>query len=338
RMRLEWISAAESVKFAQVMNEFTQRITELGANRRLVDIRNITDAEEKMSASGSATTPVGANCVRPPHYADVAQTEEQMRKRAIELLNSGEVNRILAWKKGDFEYYPEPSFFTTAEEIEQDFVYNRFCAANLTKYLMAAPWLGGRQFEGKTAIFLKPCDSHSFNRLLEENLANREKTHIIGVACGGNVYVEEMEEIGLLEKCQVCEKTEHAVFDEVIGEVSRNPSKDRMEMVDALDAMTGEERFAFWQEQLSKCIRCNACRNTCPVCNCKKCVFSGDNYDMVSKVNTTEFEGQMFHAVRAFHVAGRCSDCGECSRTCPQDIPIHLLNRKLIKVDMQKGE
>jgi ferredoxin len=39
----------------------------------------------------------------------------------------------------------------------------------------------------------------------------------------------------------------------------------------------------------------------------------------------------MFHLIRAYHVAGRCTDCGECSRVCPQGIPLHLLNRKLIK-------
>ena len=39
----------------------------------------------------------------------------------------------------------------------------------------------------------------------------------------------------------------------------------------------------------------------------------------------------MFHVIRAFHVAGRCTDCGECSRVCPQSIPLHLLNRKFIK-------
>ena len=39
----------------------------------------------------------------------------------------------------------------------------------------------------------------------------------------------------------------------------------------------------------------------------------------------------MFHIIRAFHVAGRCTDCGECSRVCPQGIPLHLFNRKFIK-------
>ena len=43
--------------------------------------------------------------------------------------------------------------------------------------------------------------------------------------------------------------------------------------------------------------------------------------------------------IRAFHVAGRCTDCGECSRVCPQGIPLHLFNRKFIKdIDTFYGE
>lgn len=50
-----------------------------------------------------------------------------------------------------------------------------------------------------------------------------------------------------------------------------------------------------------------------------------------NKAASTSFEENMFHIIRAFHVAGRCTDCGECSRVCPQHIPLHLLNRKFIK-------
>ena len=39
----------------------------------------------------------------------------------------------------------------------------------------------------------------------------------------------------------------------------------------------------------------------------------------------------MYHIIRAWHVAGRCTDCGECSRVCPQRIPLHRINRKFIK-------
>ena len=52
---------------------------------------------------------------------------------------------------------------------------------------------------------------------------------------------------------------------------------------------------------------------------------------MRNKAAADTFEEKMFHIIRAFHVAGRCTDCGECSRVCPQHIPLHLLNRKFIK-------
>ena len=45
----------------------------------------------------------------------------------------------------------------------------------------------------------------------------------------------------------------------------------------------------------------------------------------------SDFEENNFHIIRAFHVAARCTDCGECSRVCPQNIPLHLLNRKFIR-------
>ena len=103
--------------------------------------------------------------------------------------------------------------------------------------------------------------------------------------------------------------------------------------------MTPDERFEFWQNELSKCIRCNACRNVCPACTCEKCVFDNDNSGVAQKAAQTSFEESNFHIIRAFHVAGRCTDCGECSRVCPQGIPLHLFNRKFIKdIDEFYGE
>ena len=101
--------------------------------------------------------------------------------------------------------------------------------------------------------------------------------------------------------------------------------------VEKLEKMTADERFAFWQNELSKCIRCNACRDVCPACTCEKCVFGNPNSGVENKAAANSFEERMFHIIRAFHVCGRCTDCGECSRVCPQNIPLHLLNRKFIK-------
>jgi L-lactate utilization protein LutB len=35
--------------------------------------------------------------------------------------------------------------------------------------------------------------------------------------------------------------------------------------------------------------------------------------------------------IRAFHNAGRCTDCGECDRVCPVGIPISKIMKKLTK-------
>ena len=101
--------------------------------------------------------------------------------------------------------------------------------------------------------------------------------------------------------------------------------------VKAIEAMSPDERFAFWRSELSRCIRCNACRNVCPACSCLQCVFDNPSSGVASKASPDTFEEQMYHIIRAFHVAGRCTDCGECSRVCPQNIPLHLINRKFIK-------
>ena len=45
RVRLEWVSAAEGVKFAKTMQEFTDCVKKLGKNTRMVDWRSISNEE-----------------------------------------------------------------------------------------------------------------------------------------------------------------------------------------------------------------------------------------------------------------------------------------------------
>ena len=84
---------------------------------------------------------------------------QELITRAKELLADGTVSRVLGWKKGDMGWDPEPAYFEKEEDLK-DFVYNPFCGANLSKYLIAAGKL-----EGTTLVFLKPCDTYSFNQL-----------------------------------------------------------------------------------------------------------------------------------------------------------------------------
>lgn len=299
----------------------------------------------------------------------MSELENVMIEKAKKLLSEGTVARVVGWTKGEFVYDPSPATFETEESLNS-FVYNNFCGANLSKYLVAVS-----KKPGKTAVFLKPCDTYSFNELVKEHRVERENVYVIGVECHGKVDNHKLDDLGifsvsgveynkdkaviatadgdkteekgkvLLEKCISCKGKKFVVSDEtiVLNEMEEE-SLDRFSDVKKLEAMSAEERFAFWQEQLSKCIRCNACRNVCPACTCTKCVFDNPKSGVAAKANDVSFEEQLFHVIRAFHVAGRCTDCGECSRVCPQRIPLHLLNRKFIKDidglygDFQAGE
>lgn len=251
--------------------------------------------------------------------------------RAKELLSNGTVNRVIGWEKGLFEDDQTPRIFTSVEELDKNFVYDEYSVATVSKYLIKET-----KKEGKILAFLKANDTYSFNQLVKEHRVNRENVYIVAVPSNSEAQKGKI----------------HVVYDEIMDSDGKFTSKkeesqedkeafnkERFEMVAKLEAMTADERFAFWQNELSKCIRCNACRNVCPACTCEQCVFDNPKSGIAQKAAADSFEEKMFHIIRAFHVAGRCTDCGECSRVCPQHIPLYLLNRKYIKdVDEIYGE
>ena len=286
-------------------------------------------------------------------------------KRASELLSDGTADRALGWKAGEFDYDITPPVFNSSEELENDFVWGDFCGANFSKYLIKETQKG----EGKVLVFLKPCDTYSFNQLLTEHRFDREKVYAVGIPCDGMLDVTKIKSLAdgissvksegntvkietlydgtisekradlLSDRCVHCKSKKHVSYDELLGDDGDVLDSGRFDEVEKIEKMTADERFAFWQGELSRCIRCNACRDVCPACTCEKCVFDNPNSGVENKAAANSFEDSMFHIIRAFHVAGRCTDCGECSRVCPQHIPLHLLNRKFIKdIDNFYGE
>ena len=288
-----------------------------------------------------------------------AITRDQLIEKASALLSDGTVSAVLGWGKGEFDYDITPRVFHSVEELQDSFVWSDFCGANFSKYLVAKT----QKAEGKLLVFLKPCDTYSFNQLLTEHRFDRERVYAVGIPCEGMADIAKVKALCgdgiaaidtdgeqmlvttlyddapkaidskevLAERCINCKSKKHVAYDELIGQEGDIIDSARFDEVARLEAMTADERFAFWQNELSRCIRCNACRDACPACTCEKCVFDNPNSGVENKSPANEFEEKLFHIIRAYHVAGRCTDCGECSRVCPQNIPLHLLNRKFIK-------
>ena len=219
---------------------------------------------------------------------------QKVKEKALELLNNGTVTRVLGWKKGDFFYDLTPAVFGSAEEVEKGFVYSVFSGANLSKYLIQES-----RKEGKIAVFVKPCDSYSLVQLLKEHRVIRENVYVVGVQCDGMCDIDRIKELGyagvtaveedgenlrvssiygdasvakkdaLLGKCSTCKSKKIVIFDELLGEQGDVCDSSRFEEVIKLENMTSEERYEFWRGELSRCIRCNACRNVCPACSCE---------------------------------------------------------------------
>lgn len=283
-------------------------------------------------------------------------TTDILVNKAVSLINDGTVTAVLGYKKGEFDYDITPAVFKTEKDLKENFIFNDFCGANFSKYL-----INKTENEDKVLVFLKPCDTYSFNQLLTEHRFNREKVYAVGIPCEGMLDISKIKEKcgegilkiecdeqikvatlydevitleykdALSERCINCKSKKHVAYDELIGDEGEVINSNRFDEVERLEALSSEERFKFWQNELSRCIRCNACRDACPACTCEKCVFDNPNSGVENKAAANSFEEKMFHIIRAFHVAGRCTDCGECSRVCPQNIPLHLLNRKFIK-------
>ena len=277
-----------------------------------------------------------------------------IKERVRSLIAEGAADRVLGWEEGEFFYDRTPKVFD-ADSLDS-LKYDEFCGANLAKYLIAET-----KKDGKIIALIKPCDSYSLNQLCTEHRVDRDKVYAIGVGCKGKIDIEKLRKMGikgitaiaedgdelkittlygektvkrseaLLTKCLACKGKIHKGVDETLGESEDTTSGDKFDLVAKIEAMSADERFEYFRSEFSKCIRCNACRNVCPACSCIKCVFDNPKTGVDNKAAADDFEENMFHIIRAYHVAGRCTDCGECTRVCPQGIPLHLLNRKFIK-------
>ena len=282
---------------------------------------------------------------------DNKKLQDEIKK----ILDRNNVKHVICYSKGTYGFQTTPYFVSKKDDIEK-IIFSPLCVNNLSLYV---------KFEDgieKIGIVVKGCDSRSLVQMIQEKRIPREKLIIIGIPCTGVIdpkklrqkIPEELENIDVVEKndkfiftrngkkqkipkkelvfdkCLVCEYPTPIIYDILVGEKVKPIGKDDYKPVKDFEKKSLDDKWKFWEEQFSQCIRCYACRNVCPACYCKECMAEQLNPQWLCRsVNLSE--NTVWNVMRAFHLAGRCTDCGECERVCPMNIPLMLLNKKVEK-------
>jgi ferredoxin len=277
---------------------------------------------------------------------------EKIREIAGRLLASGAVDMVIGFRQGTIPMMNEPHFAKTPADVPK-LVWDSHCGINLANYLTDR--------KEKIGIVAKGCDSRNIVTHIIENKIKREQLVVIGVPCKGMVDKRKIalkcpgeisevieNETGLTAKgngfsqsfekkdvlqhnCSLCIHRNPVIHDELVAEpVEEQKGIDRYADVRALEAMGPEQRWKYFEDLLSPCVRCYACRNACPLCYCPTCFVDESRPQWVGKSQDPN-DVRTFHFLRAYHCAGRCTDCGSCERSCPVGINMRVFTKKLEK-------
>ena len=282
---------------------------------------------------------------------------EQLRQEAKALLEQKRVDWIIGFAPGSLKFTTTPLITKDKADIER-LVINPFITNNLANFLT--------EIEGRVGIVAKGCESRSIVSLIQDNKVAREDLVILAIPCPGIIDLAKIERLVgkdrdeldditragdkvsvkidgqkkdfaasdvLFDHCLACELPTPQEYDILLGE-PRPPAPETKisgQNIANLKALTPAERWASWENELSRCIRCYACRDVCPACFCQRCFVEETEPQWTLPMPQWQ-DNLIFQIIRNIHVAGRCTDCGECERACPVNIPLRSLTREMYDI------
>jgi formate dehydrogenase subunit beta len=236
--------------------------------------------------------------------------EAALRERCRALLESGEVKMVVGYRASRSKGKCTPAFITRPDQADL-LVLDEGCHHNLAAYLP------GLKHKGGIAVVATGPTSRSIGNLLKENQFVRKDLYIIGVPDPCSAPTSNVRNAVL--------------FDEFIGNKAQDPAPAADQELAEFEARSPAERWEILSAELSRCIRCYACRQVCPNCYCPTCFVDDSRPQWVGRTPDRS-DTIVFHIMRAMHMAGRCVECGACARACPMDIDLMLINRKVAAI------
>jgi ferredoxin len=164
-----------------------------------------------------------------------------------------------------------------------------------------------------------------------EILKHEEKSDgTLAVTLRGGKTLSFSREDVLQDCCRECRYPVPEGADIVLSGEARAPGDGGYGRVAEFEKKSPAERWEYFQNELSRCIRCNACRQACPTCWCKECFAEQTDRKWIG-VGTEPSDTKFFQIIRIFHQAGRCVECDACYRACPMGIDLRLYTKKIVK-------
>jgi len=277
---------------------------------------------------------------------------KKIRELSADLLEKGEVEKVIGFANGTIPMATSPIAIQSKQDA-QKLVFNSTCGLNLANY--------ASKQKGKIAIIAKGCDCRNIVTHIVENQVQRDQIYIIGVPCTGMVdkfkiaslFEDEITKFAedgdtltvsslsktkeikkqdyLRENCLLCTHKNPVLYDVLASDlVEEQVLENKFPDVDRIEALNGDAKWQHFENLTKNCIRCYACRNACPICYCPTCFVDEAGPQWVGK-GQNKSDVDTFHFLRAFHCAGRCTDCGACVEACPMGINVRDFTRKLNK-------
>ncbi len=275
----------------------------------------------------------------------------RIREIARKVLEEGRVDVFIGYREGTVPMIRQPVAIRDPGEAAE-LIWDSHCALNLCRYV--------NRRSGRIGVVAAGCHSRNLVTHIVENQIRREQLYVVGIPCEGMIdhrkvaravgyrsivdfeeedngfrvrgpdFEETFEKAPFLQQnCRRCTHRNPVIHDVLVAEpVEEHPQEDMFRDVKKIEAMSAQQRWAFFTRTISRCIRCYACRNVCPLCYCPTCFVDESRPQWVGK-SVDPTDTMTFHILRAYHCAGRCTDCGACERVCPLGIPVRQFTRKL---------
>ena len=311
RFDLAWISAAEGAKWVKTIQTFTDKISKLGPYESMHRL-----------AAGSCPGHRFTKLVRqrscfklPRGNGDAAPADSKLVAAVSEALGSGKVKAVIGWTRS-CDAVPAHGRRGSPHRKPSRELVAPGGSGNLAR-LLKNPQLkkilpAGHRRTPRRGVGVERTGAGSADRSRDDSVFLPWPT--MGSSWGRWTW----------------QRRSTTMIRDLPADRPVGFSDAIFQALDELMAKPPDERWAFWTEQSAKCIKCYACRGSCPMCSCAQC-FTDKNQPQWFPTAADGPGNFAWHLLRAFHLAGRCVGCGACQDACPARIPLNVLSAAMAR-------